>query len=89
MRKILASELIVARDQNKVFVEKASSRRLSASDAIEKYQLLPGKGAAYVEFDIEEQLLEWQYNPGTQRNEYYILGNVDLRGKNPMGMLNF
>ncbi len=54
MRKILADQRIIARDQNNVFVERASSRKLAPTDAERKYGLDPGIANAYMEFDIED-----------------------------------
>jgi hypothetical protein len=85
MRKIMAALRIVARDQNKVFVEKSKSRRRAPSDVEAKYQLDIGKAMACVEFDIEEKLLLSQYNRRLRLHEWFIVGNVDLRGRNPMG----
>jgi hypothetical protein len=89
MRRIIAELRIVARDQNKVFVELASSRRLPPNDAVAKYRLLPGKGNAYVEFDVEGELLRVRYNPAIKENEHYIDGAVDLAGRNAEAKFNF
>ncbi len=86
--KILAEGRIVARDQNKVFVERAASRRLPPRDAERHYQLERGKGAAYVEFDVEEHELASQYNPSTRLTESFGEGDVLLAGRNPEGFNN-
>ena len=89
MRKILAEGVIRARDQNKVFVEKASSRKLSPADAVVRYGLAQGKGNAYVEFDIEDELLLVSYNPVTRRDEFSIAGDVVLADRNAVALFNF
>ncbi|MBC8106711.1 MAG: hypothetical protein H7Z14_08995 [Anaerolineae bacterium] len=89
MRKIKDQLRIVARDQNKVFVEPASARKLSPADARKRYGLKPGKGRAYVEFDVESVLLETKRNARHEIDEYFIVGNVDLAQRNPQGFLNF
>jgi hypothetical protein len=43
MRKILAEGIIHARDQNKVFVERASARKLSPNDVVARYKIGPEK----------------------------------------------
>jgi hypothetical protein len=88
MRKIMAEQRIVARDQNKVFVERAADRRLSAADAEIRYGLDDGKGRAFVEFDIEPVLLLWRKNPQLRVHEFFIVGDVDLVGRNSQGLHN-
>jgi hypothetical protein len=78
MRMILAEGVIRARDQNKVFVELASARKLSPQDAVKKYGLDPGKGNAYIEFEIADDLLMWQRNPQLKVDEYFTFGDVLL-----------
>ena len=78
MRKILAEGVLRAKDQNRVFVERANDRRLSPTDARSKYGLGKGKGAAYVEFDLESERLQWRNNPQTRCIEGFVLGDVDL-----------
>jgi len=59
MRTIFREMRTLARDQNCVFVERASARKLSANDATLKYGLARGKGNAFIEFDVEpERVLE-------------------------------
>lgn len=88
MRRILVEQRIVARHQNKVFVELASQRLLSAADARQKYGIGKGKGTAYVEFEIEDALLLRRYNPNTRCDERYIVGDVELAGRAAEGRLN-
>lgn len=89
MRKIIVEQRVVARDQNKVFVERADRRKLAPRDAEERYGLDQGKANAYVEFDIEPDLLHSQYNPVTRCDESYVVGNVDLSGREPQAFFNF
>jgi hypothetical protein len=89
MRKILADGVIRARDQNRVFVEKANARRLSPADAMRKYGLLKGKANAYVEFDVEEGELELRPNAATKNTEYVIHGDVDLSNRDAVPFFNF
>ncbi len=89
MKKILSDQKIVSRDQNRVFVERASARRLSAADAERKYRLGVGKGNACVEFNVEERMLQIRYNPVIKHNEMYIEGNVvDLARSEAKGFVN-
>ena len=87
-KKIMSELRIIARDQNKVFVERASARRLSPADAEAKYGLILGKGNAYMEFDVEEDRLKWRKNASIKGDEWYINGNVDLTSRNPTQFLN-
>jgi len=89
MRKIIEELRIVARDQNKVFVEKAERKKLSPGDAVETYGLDPGKGMACVEFDVEPELLQFQKNVQLRLDEWFVVGNVDLTNRNPQGYVNF
>lgn len=89
MRKILAEQRIIARDQNKISAERASSRRLSPADAECKYGLDPGKANACVEFDVEIELIEVKYNPRFRTNELLIAGDIDLTGRNVATFLNY
>ena len=86
--RILAEARIVARDQNKIFVERAYTRPLSARDAEARYFLARGKGGAYVEFDVTEAELKTQLNPLTGRSEFFVVGNVLLEARNAHGFDN-
>lgn len=83
--KILTDGEIVARDQNKVFVEYGNADPYSPRDAEQRYGLKYGKGNAFVEFDAEEIEVESQVNRLTGRTEYFIRGTVDLTDRNPTG----
>ena len=89
MRKIIAQQRIIARDQNKVFVVKADRRKLSPSDAEETYGLDPGRANAYVEFDMEPAPLLVQYNRQLQTDELFIVGDVDLTDRHAEAFFNF
>ncbi len=67
---------IVARDQNKVFVERAYAKPLSPRDAEARYYLARRKGGAYVDFDLSEEELKTQFNPLKGQMEF--LSSVGL-----------
>jgi hypothetical protein len=79
---------ILARDQNKVFVERANRPALSRRQAEAKYLLKRGKGNAYIEFDASTHEIHEQINPLTGVTELFLLGEVDLSGRNPQGFDN-
>ena len=82
MEKILQEQVIRARDQNKVFVERANRPPRSSVDVIRIWKVRYGKGAAYVEFDAEDAEVLQQYNAGIKRHELYMTGDVTLAGRN-------
>jgi hypothetical protein len=55
----------------------------------EKYDLEAGKGNACVEFEVEPELLRVQYNRRLQMDEVFIVGDVDLNGRNAVGLTNY
>lgn len=71
------SGTIIARDNNRVYVELANNKPLSPSEAEALYQLKPGRGRDYVEFEIPTVLLEQIKNPRYGRYEWTIKGNVE------------
>jgi hypothetical protein len=85
---ILAEERIVARDQHKVFVERADRPPLSRRQAETKYLLKRGKGNAYVESDALPEEVHEQMNSLTGATELFLLGDVDLSRRNPQGFDN-
>ena len=89
MRKIIAEQRLRARDQDKVFLERAEARKLPPADAEEKYGLLPGRGNAYIEFDVAEDELYHRYNPAMRVEEWYVEGSVDLTSRNAEARFNF
>src|SRR5690242_7753479 len=85
MRKILAENIIRARDQNRVFVERADVRPQSPKDVEEHYLIDEGKGNAYVEFDASTDELTVRYNSKTRNTEMFLIGNVNLNDRNAIG----
>jgi hypothetical protein len=88
MRRILAEQVIRARDQNKVFLELANSSPSSPREVEERYDIDRGKGNAFVEFDAEPHEIGTKYNERIQLQEYFITGNVNLGGRNTVGAEN-
>lgn len=88
MAKILADQRIVARDQNRVFMELARTRKSSAADAEDKYGLHDGRGKAHVEFDMDDDRLASRRNPLFDVMEWFVIGDIDLSGRNAVGAKN-
>lgn len=88
MEVILAEARLVARDQNKVFVERANRKQLSPRKAEVTFLLERGKGNAYVEFDALAEEVHEQVNRRTGVTELFLQGDVDLTGRNPEGFEN-
>jgi|SRR5262249_54085277 len=86
--RILVERCIIARDQHKVFVERADRPPLSRRQAEAKYLLKRGKGNAYIEFDALLEEIYEQTNPLTGAIELFLQGDVDLSGRNPRGFDN-
>ena len=86
--RILVERRIVARDQHKVFIERAVRQPLSPRQAETKYLLKHGKGNAYVEFDALPEELHEQTNPLTGAIELFLQGDIDLSMRNPQGFDN-
>jgi len=86
--RILVERRIVARDQHKVFIERAVRQLLSPRQAETKYLLKRGKGNAYVEFDALPEELHEQTNPLTGAIELFLQGDIDLSMRNPQGFDN-
>ena len=84
----MAEGRIIARDQHKVFVERADRLPLSARQAEAQYLLKRGKGNAYIEFDaLPDEVLE-QTNSLTGSAELFLRGDVDLSTRHPQGFDN-
>ena len=79
---------IIARDQHKVFVERADRSPLSARQVEMKYLLKRGKGNAYIEFDALPTEIYEQANSLTRAIELFLRGDVDLSTRNPQGFDN-
>ena len=86
--RILTEGQIIARDQNKVFVERVDRSPLSARQAEAQYLLKRGKGNAYIEFDALPDEVYEQTNHLTGAAEFFLRGNVDLSTRNPHGCDN-
>ena len=80
---------IIARDQDKVFVERADRPPLSRRQAEARYLLKRGKGNAYIEFNALLEEIYEQTNPLTGAIEFFLQGNVDLSGRDPQGFDNY
>ena len=76
---IKSSGKIIAKDNNRVYVEPAKKKPLSMKDAEDLYQLSKGKGRNYVEFDVDSSLLEWLDNPRYHKKELTIKGDVIIK----------
>lgn len=85
---ILSETRIVARDQPKVFVERADRPPLSRRQAEAEYLLKRGKGNAFVEFDALPEEVHEQTNSLTGRTELFLQGDVDLSMRHPQGFEN-
>jgi hypothetical protein len=84
----LIERRIIARDQHKVFVERADRPPLSRRQAEAKYLLKRGKGNAYLEFNaLLEEICE-QTNPLTGAFELFLQGDIDLSARDPQGFDN-
>ncbi|GFZ34456.1 hypothetical protein CSC2_49820 [Clostridium zeae] len=68
---------IIAKDNNRVYVELASKKPLSQVEAETKYQIKTGKGRDYVEFDVPNSKLEWVKNPRYGTPELTIKGGIE------------
>jgi hypothetical protein len=86
--RILTEGRILAKDQNKVFVERAERKALSPRQAEAKYLLKRGKGNAWVEFDALAEELREQTNGVTGERELFLQGDVELSERNPEGFDN-
>ena len=74
---IEAENKIIAQDNNRVYVEPAKKKALSQIDAETKYQIKPGRGRDYVEFDVPNDKLEWVKNPRYHADELTVKGDID------------
>ena len=86
--RIFAEEHLLARDQNKVFVERADHELLGPCEAEARYLLKRGWGNTYVEFDARPEEVDEQVNCLTGRTELFLRGNMDLSGRNAQGSDN-
>ena len=79
LKGIKESGVIIAKDNNRVYLELANKKPLSIQQAEEKYQIKKGKGRNYVEFDVNSSLLEWIENPRYHTKELTVKGNVKIK----------
>ncbi|WP_338506201.1 HYD1 signature containing ADP-ribosyltransferase family protein [Pseudomonas poae] len=70
--------MILAQDNNRVYLEPAKSKVLSPRDAQEKYQIDKSKGRDYIETDVHKSQLELVKNPRYSTMELTIKGNLTL-----------
>ncbi len=75
---IQKSGKILAKDNNRVYLEPAKKKALSSTKAEELYQLKKGRGKHYVEFDVDSSLLEWVENPRYHRMELTVKGDIKI-----------
>lgn len=68
---------IIAKDNNRVYVEPANKKALSQIEAETKYQIKPGKGRDYIEFDVPNSKLEWVKNSRYGVEELTIKGGIE------------
>jgi hypothetical protein len=73
-----AEQIIRARDNNRVYVERADRKPLSQLEAEEKYQLKPGRGRDYVETDVPSSSLEVVKIPRYGAPELTVKGDLPL-----------
>jgi len=86
--RILIEQRIFARDQHKVFVERAERPPLSRRQAEATYLLKRGKGNAYIEFNALLEEISEQTNTLTGAIELFFQGDIDLAGRDPQGFNN-
>ena len=86
--KILVEGKLLARDQNKVFVERADHKPFGPKEAEARFLLKRGKGNAYVEFDARSDEICEQVNRRTGETEFFLKGDIDLTDRNPQGFEN-
>ncbi|AKS04963.1 RHS repeat-associated core domain-containing protein [Pseudomonas trivialis] len=70
--------VIMAQDNNRVYLEPAKSKVLSPQDAQNKYHIDKSKGRDYIELDVPESQLEMVKNPRYNTMELTVKGNLTL-----------
>ncbi|WP_426135260.1 RHS repeat-associated core domain-containing protein, partial [Pseudomonas sp. PWP3-1b2] len=70
--------VILAQDNNRVYLEPAKSKVLSPAEARDKYQIDKSKGRDYIEMDVPESRLELVKNPRYNTMELTVRGNLKL-----------
>ena len=79
LKGIQESGVIYAQDNNRVYLELAKKKPLSSIEAEVVYQLKPGKGKNYVEFDIDNSVLKWIENPRYHKMELTVKGDIKIK----------
>jgi hypothetical protein len=77
-RGIEKDGVIRARDQNKVFLERADGKPLSRADAAKKYGLEVSRGRDIIELDVPKELVTRRWNASTQSWEWVVDGDLPL-----------
>jgi hypothetical protein len=72
------SSVLRAKDQDKVFFDKASGKPLSPRDAEDTFGLKPGRGRHVVETDVPADRIEKVWNEVMKVWEYQVKGDVEL-----------
>jgi RHS repeat-associated protein len=75
---IEASGKMIARDNNRIYLEPASKKPLSQVEVEDKYQIGRGRGRDYVETDVPNSRLEWVRNPRYGADELTVEGDLEL-----------
>ncbi|MEB0189628.1 RHS repeat-associated core domain-containing protein, partial [Pseudomonas sp. Bout1] len=73
---------IFAHDNNRVYMEPAKNKVLSAADVQDRYQVDLSRGRDYVETDVPKHMLEWLKNPRYGSLELTVEGNLKLINPN-------
>ena len=58
-------------------MNRQTKKALSQIEAETKYQIKPGKGRDYIEFDVPNSKLEWVKNPRYGVEELTIKGGIE------------
>ncbi|MEZ2586404.1 HYD1 signature containing ADP-ribosyltransferase family protein [Kluyvera intermedia] len=69
---------ILAKDNNRVYLEPANKKPLSQVEVESKYQIKPGRGRDYIETDVPNKQLEWVTNPRYHTDELTAKGDIIL-----------
>ncbi len=70
--------VILAQDNNRVYLEPAKNKVLSPKDAQDKYHIDKSKGRDYIEIDVFKSKLELVRNPRYNTMELTVKGNLIL-----------
>jgi RHS repeat-associated protein len=78
-KAIITNGVIQPGEHNRVYLELASSKPLSAQKVADKYRIPIERGKAYVETDVCEDKIEWKANPLYGSKEATVKGPITLR----------